>query len=96
MKRKSQFWHLKFADDYDRTKETFREYRCNRELYYDHDKKKWVHRAEYTGSWYPATFPCGSYKAALRHLRKHDEIPNGTRFVLVSRFVGGDRILMKR
>lgn len=23
MKRKSQFWHLKFADDYDRTKETF-------------------------------------------------------------------------
>lgn len=40
MKRKSQFWHLKFADDYDRTKETFREYRCNRELYYDHDKKK--------------------------------------------------------
>lgn len=39
MKRNSQFWHLKFADDYDRTKETFREYRCNRELYYDHDKK---------------------------------------------------------
>lgn len=30
------------------------------------------------------------------HLRKHDEIPKGTRFVLVSRFVGGDRVLMKR
>lgn len=96
MKRKSQFWHLKFADDYDRTKETFREYRCNRELYYDHDKKKWGYRAEYMGSWYPATFPCGSCKAALRHLRKHDEIPKGTRFVLVSRFVGGDRVLVKR
>lgn len=59
-------------------------------------RKKWVHRAEYMGSWYPATFPCGSYKAALRHLRKHDEIPKGTRFVLVSRFVGGDRVLVKR
>lgn len=56
MKRNSQFWHLKFADDYDKSKETFREYRCNHELYYDHDKKMWVHRAEYTGSWYPATF----------------------------------------
>ena len=41
-------------------------------------------------------FLCGSYKAALRHLRKHDEIPKGTRFVLVSRFVGGDRVLVKR
>lgn len=60
MKRNSQFWHLKFADDYDKSKETFREYRCDHELYYDHDKKMWVHRAEYTGSWYPATFPSGA------------------------------------
>lgn len=39
MKRNNQFWFLRFDDDYDRTKETFREYRNNRELYYDHNKK---------------------------------------------------------
>lgn len=96
MKRNNQFWFLRFDDDYDKTKETFREYRNNRELYYDHNKKMWVHRAEYTNNWYPADFPCHSYKAALRHLRKHDEIPKGTRFLLVSKFVGCDRVLIKR
>lgn len=62
MKRNNQFWHLKFVDDYDRTKETFREYRNNRKLYYDYDKKIWVHRAEYTGSYYPATEYPNSFK----------------------------------
>lgn len=56
----------------------------------------YIHRAEYTNNWYPADFPCYSYKAAIRHLRKHDEIPKGTRFLLVSRFVGCDRVLIKR
>lgn len=96
MKMNNQFWALRFWDGYDKSKETFREYRNNRELYYDHDKKKWVNRHEYTGNFYPSDFPCRSYKAALRHLRKHNEIPKGTHFRLVSRFVGQDRILVKR
>ena len=54
-------------------------------LYYDLAKKKWVSHEEYTGDWYPASFPCRSLKAAKRHLRKHSEIQRGTRFVLVSR-----------
>ena len=96
MLRKSQFWALEFDDTFDEAKETFKEYRNNRELYYDLNKKKWVHRHEYTGNWYPAVFPCRTYKAARRHLRKHDEIPKGTRFILVSRFVGCDRYLYKK
>lgn len=60
------------------------------------NKQMWVHRAEYTGYSYPADFPCRSYKAALRHLRNHDEIPKGTQFILVSKFVGQDRILVKK
>ena len=37
-----------------------------------------------------------SYKAARRHLRKHKEIPVGTRFLLSSRWCGYDRVLTKR
>lgn len=65
-------------------------------LYYDQSKKKWVIRGEYTGYWFPATFSCRSYKAAKRHLRKHSEIPFGTKFVLVSKFVGCDRTITKK
>lgn len=65
-------------------------------LYYDLDKKKWVHREEYTGYSYPAIFPCRSYKAAIRHLKKHNEIPVGTKFQLISWIVGQDRYLIKR
>ena len=96
MKLENQFWSLRFDDGWDREKETYKEYEKNRELYYDHNKKKWVHRDEYTGSWYPADFPCRSYKAAKRHLRKHDEIPKGTRFILISRYIGCDRVVFKK
>lgn len=65
-------------------------------LYYDYNKKQWVSREEYTGKYFPASFPCSSYKAAIRHLKKHDEIPKGTQFKLVSRFVGFDRIITKK
>ena len=47
----------------------------DKELYYDYNKKLWVHEQEYTSYWYPAIFPCQSLKAAKRHLRKHNEIP---------------------
>ncbi|MBO5319001.1 MAG: hypothetical protein J6B01_04840 [Ruminococcus sp.] len=65
------------------------------QLHYDKSKKKWVKESEYTGYWYPGVFPCKSYKAAKRHLRKHDEIPKGTKFRLCSKFIGFDRFLVK-
>jgi hypothetical protein len=85
-KFENQFWFLEYVmedDNYDQ---------C---LYYDFTKKKWVRRKELTISWDPTEFPCRSYRAAKRHLRKHDEIPKGTKFRLVSPFVGYDRYLIK-
>ena len=37
-----------------------------------------------------------SFKAARRHIRKHKEIPDGTKFLLASRWVGYDRVLVKK
>ena len=45
---------------------------------------------------YSSDYSIRSFKAARRHIRKHDEIPKGTKFKLVSRFVGYDRILVKK
>lgn len=81
MKMKNQFWYLKSK---------------NKELYYDLSKKKWVNKEQYTGSSYPAVFPCRSYRAAKRHLRKHNEISIGTNFILISSYIGFDRKLVKR
>lgn len=94
MKLENQFWCLEHENEY-KNNESYREYR-DRELYYDFNKKKWIHRNEYTGKWYPATFPCRSYRAAKRHLRKHDEIPKGTKFRLVSSLIHRDRYLIKK
>lgn len=87
MKMNNQFWVLQYD---------VKQNKNEAELYYDDNKKSWVTRSEYTGNWYPANFPCHSYRAAKRHLRKHDEIPKGTKFRLVSRFVGFDRYLIKK
>lgn len=95
MKMENGFWFLEHENVYDKENETFKEYK-DRELYYDHNKKMWVKREEYTGNWYPATFPCRSYRAAKRHLRKHNEIPKGTKFRLCSKYVGFDRYLTKQ
>ena len=95
MKMENGFWFLEHENVYDKENETFKEYK-DRELYYDHNKKMWVKREEYTGNWYPATFPCRSYRAAKRHLRKHNEIPKGTTFRLCSKYVGFDRYLTKQ
>lgn len=81
MKMNNQFWSLAAVD-------------CEG-LQYDYDLGKWFPYKEYQGSIYPGDFPCKSYKAAIRHLRKHNEIPKGTQFRLISRFVGRDRYLTK-
>ena len=98
MKMENQFWFLEYDYGNERAEslEDYLEYKHNIELHYDHNKKKWVTEKEYTGSWYPATFPCRSYRAAKRHLRKHNEIPQGTKFRLCSKFVGFDRYLIKK
>lgn len=80
MKMENQFWFLR--DE-------------SRNFYYNPDKKKWLERKEYTSCYYSSTFPCRSFRAAKRHLRNHEEIPKGTRFILVSSFVGCDRFLIK-
>lgn len=96
MKMNNQFWQLRFNDQWDRSKETFGEWLNGHTLHYDCNKQMWVHHTEYTEFLYPTGFPCRSYKAALRHLRNHDEIPKGTQFILVSKFVGQNRILVKK
>lgn len=97
MKMENQFWFLEYdnTNRYDGDYADYLEYKYNKELHYDHNKKKWVKIEEYTGSWFPATFPCCSYRAAKRHLRKHNEIPKGTKFRLCSKFIGFDRYLIK-
>lgn len=65
-------------------------------LHYDIYKKKWVKCKDYEGYWLPGAAPCRSYKAATRHLRKHNEIPKGTKFRLVSKYFGCDILLVKK
>ena len=89
MKMENQFWFL----DEISSKEN---HNRKAKLYYDFNKKSWVTRDEYTGNLYPSPFPCRSYKAARRHLYKHNEIPKGTKFELCSKFVGFDRYLIKK
>ena len=96
MKMQNQFWSLEYDVKSNRKDFDYKTFKNDIELYYDPNKKKWVKRAEYTGNYYPACFVCHSYRAARRHLRKHDEIPVGTRFRLVSRYVGCDRYLVKK
>ena len=95
----TQFWFLKWDSKYYRNKwkedATFDYHSA--ELNYDYDKKLWCNRDEYTGNVFPSSIRCRSYKAALRHLRKHTEIPVGTHFVLVARYVGQpNRHLVKK
>ena len=88
MKMENQFWFLEeisWEENHNRKER----------LFYDYNKRAWVKKEEYKGNVYPARFPCKSYRAAKRHLRKHNEIPKGTRFRLCSKFVGFDRYLIK-
>ena len=90
------YWFLKYDVDVNQKDMDYIEFKKNVELHYDLNKKRWVKRDEYTGYWYPATFNCHSVRAAKRHLRKHDEIPKGTVFRLVNKYIGvPDAILRK-
>lgn len=53
-------------------------------LWWSYRQRKWVEDLVGAGS---SHAPCGSYKAFLRHIRKHPELTSAT---LVSRFVGHD------
>ncbi len=80
-------------------KDSFKKYvffRENEELYYDKNKKSWVTKKDYTGHCYPDVAPVHSLKAAINHLKRHNEIPKGTSFVLVSKYVGCDIFLTKK
>ncbi len=96
MKMENQFWELLYDWESQCKGMSQKEFRHNVELHYDDKKKKWVHRSEYTGNIWPSGFPCRSYRTAKRHLRNHDEIPIGTRFRLVGKFVGCDRYSTKK
>lgn len=74
----------------------YKEYRHHYSLFYDTDKKKLVYYGDYTGSIFPAIAPCRSLAAAVSHLKAHNEIPKGTKFRLISKYVGGDIELVKR
>ena len=39
--------------------------------------------------------PIRSVKAAIRHIKKHDEIPKGAKMFLMSNFVGYDVVIIK-
>lgn len=65
-------------------------------LWYEYGTKTWKPVKD-CDDWYSNNYHgIHSFKAARRHLRKHEEIPKGTLFRLVSRFVGYDRILVKK
>jgi hypothetical protein len=53
-------------------------------LWWSYDQRKWAEHVVGEGSTHA---PCRSYKAFLRHIRKHPEL---TSAILVSRFVGHD------
>lgn len=100
------FWHLTVDDRYYRelyknNKEEYKNYLYNTNRFYSLEQKRWVNRSEYLTDghryhFFPSPFLCHSLKAAKRHLRKHNEIPKGTRFVLVSRYIGCDIHLIKK
>jgi hypothetical protein len=51
-------------------------------LWWSYDQREWVEDLMGSGC---TIIPCGSYKAFLRHIRKHPEL---TRATLISRFEG--------
>ena len=93
------FWWLEYDDEANRGEgeDWVWFVQCKR-LYYDEDNKVWSTREHLKGVIHglPAAVSCATYKAAKHHLRKHNEIPKGTKFRLVSKYVGCDRYLTKR
>lgn len=63
-----------------------------RDLWWIYDYRKWgpigeVRKLDTSASTHA---PCRSYKAFLRHLRRHTEALKNSEVILVSRFVGHD------
>lgn len=58
-------------------------------LWWCYETKRWVEEPKGDASTHA---PCKSYKAFLRHIRKHTEL-KGREVVLVSRFRGNDIIV---
>lgn len=54
-------------------------------LWWSFAERRWINRSVPGSSNYA---PCGSYKAFLRHLKKHQEQLKGYEVVLVSRYIG--------
>jgi len=100
------YWFLKYDDkdtrvNYKNSAEDYRNYKYNVQLHYSHVLKKWVTYDEYlndgdTIHTFPSCIKCNSIKAAKAHLRRHTEIPNGTRFVLVGKYVGQKNVVLTK
>ena len=61
----------------------------------DHVWKTKKECGEGTHPYSPCSDDISTFKAAAAHIRRHDEIPKGTRFKVVNRFVGYDRFVTK-
>lgn len=70
----------------------------NNHLMWSDTLNRWVSISDCSEGDYPLcsiSKPIRSVKAAIRHVRKHDEISKGARMVLVSAFVGYDVEIIK-
>lgn len=64
-------------------------------LYWSNNDKKWVDSNGYCGKISSHNTDIKNLKQAIRHIKRHDEIPKGTRMVLESRFKGFDIVIIK-
>ena len=84
MKVNKYFWCLESLD---------------RDLVYDFREEIWKKRNECNNT--KSNFSCygkgeiKTFKAAKSHIRRHNEIPKGTHFRVVSQYIGFDRYIIK-
>lgn len=70
-------------------------------MYYCADTDKWYPDGKYPANISGSYWMCSdktvhSVKAAKRHLRKHNEIPKGTVFVLQSKYRGFPNVMLTK
>lgn len=61
-------------------------------LWWCFETKRWVDDVRKASGSASSHAPCKSYRAFLRHIRKHPEL-KGREVILVSRFIGNDIIV---
>lgn len=70
------------------------------DLWWWEKKKKWANWKEIVKDkdygYYCSTYHVNTLRAAIAHLKRHNEIPKGTKFRLISQYIGKDRILTKK